>query len=294
MYSGVAPILLSQLASSNDKVYIPMIIGCLGNLCDEEKCRNILLSNRIIEVTLTILNKVSHLMSNEEQYYLNQDIMENCVFLLKNAFTSLSCSSQSRLRELKTILTTYIRIVDASPKQIEFHTGIISDMMQFCLSVMENNDATISILVVDLVIRLLTIMSNAVDASRAGLFDAASNYPTKSILECLGNMFAENDLYTTKLIPLGLFTFLMNIYTDPNSDDLLIKLEVLFCWMNIAGGTYSQQLFDSGILQILVDNITALNDQSSDISFEASRRSMVVLCNFICECNDDVRDCWVD
>ena len=58
MYSGIAPSLLNQLACSNDKVYIPMIIGCLGNLCGEEKCRNILVSNRIVEIILGVLNKV--------------------------------------------------------------------------------------------------------------------------------------------------------------------------------------------------------------------------------------------
>ena len=58
MYSGIAPILMNQLANSNDKVYTPMIIGCLGNLCGEEKCRNILLSNRVVEITLIVLNKV--------------------------------------------------------------------------------------------------------------------------------------------------------------------------------------------------------------------------------------------
>ena len=58
MYSGIAPILLNQLACSNDKVYIPMIIGCLGNLCGEEKCRNILVSYRIVEIILGVLNKV--------------------------------------------------------------------------------------------------------------------------------------------------------------------------------------------------------------------------------------------
>ena len=60
MYSGVAPILLQQLQTSNDKVYIPMVIGCLGNFCDEEKCRNILLSSKVIEIVLTIFSKVYH------------------------------------------------------------------------------------------------------------------------------------------------------------------------------------------------------------------------------------------
>ena len=58
MYSGIAPILMDQLVSAKDKVYIPMIIGCLGNLCGEEKCRNILLSNRIVESTIVVLNRV--------------------------------------------------------------------------------------------------------------------------------------------------------------------------------------------------------------------------------------------
>lgn len=58
MYSGIAPILLSQLQSTNDKVYIPMVIGCLGNFCSEEKCRNYLLTNRVIETVLVLFNKV--------------------------------------------------------------------------------------------------------------------------------------------------------------------------------------------------------------------------------------------
>ena len=58
--------------------------------------------------------------------------------------------------------------------------------------------------------------------------------------------------------------------------------------MNIAAGTQSQALFNTGILQQIVDNITALNKDSTAIQFEAARRSMVILCNFICECNDKV------
>lgn len=178
------------------------------------------------------------------------------------------------------------RILDS--KQIEMHTGILNYIMQICLSVMENNNTDIGNLTLPVVIKALSIMNNAVGASLQGNFDATANYPTKSILECLGNMFSEDDSYAQKLIAIGLLPFLLNIYNDPNNDDHLARLEVLFCWMNIAAGTQSQALFNTGILQQIVDNITSLNKDSTTIQFEASRRSMVILCNFICECNDKV------
>ena len=53
MYSGVTPVFLSQLESTKDKDYIQIVVWCLGNLCGDEKCRNILLS-----IALAILNKV--------------------------------------------------------------------------------------------------------------------------------------------------------------------------------------------------------------------------------------------
>ena len=214
--------------------------------------------------------------------------MENCVFLFKNAFTSLSCSSPSRLRELKTILQIMAKVIAAYPKQIDLHTGILGDMIQFALSVIENNDLQIGMLVMPIITRILSILTEAVVASREGRFDAASNYPTKSILENIGNICAENDAYIMQMIDQGLLSFLNLIYTDPNNDDVLGKLEVLFCWMNISGRKCSQALFDTGLLQPIVANIVALNPQASDVQFEAARRSMVILCNFICECNDNV------
>lgn len=288
MYSGIAPILLSQLQSTNDKVYIPMVIGCLGNFCSEEKCRNYLLTNRVIEIVFVLFNKVRIDCAGSWEYYLNQDIMENCVFLFKNAFTSLRCSSQSRLRELKAILQIMEKVIAAYPKQVDLHTGILGDMIQFALSVIENNDLQIGMLVMPIISRILSILTEAVVASREGRFDVASNYPTKSILENFGNICAENDAYVMQLIDNGFLSFLNLIYTDPNNDDALGKLEVLFCWMNVSGGKCSQVLFDTGLLQPIVENIVALNPQASDIQFEAARRSMVILCNFICECNDNV------
>ena len=180
------------------------------------------------------------------------------------------------------------KVIAAYPKQIDLHTGILGDMIQFALSVIENNDLQIGMLVMPIITRILSILTEAVVASREGRFDAASNYPTTSILENIGNICAENDAYIMQMIDQGLLSFLNLIYTDPNNDDVLGKLEVLFCWMNISGGKCSQALFDTGLLQPIVANIVALSPQASDVQFEAARRSMVILCNFICECNDNV------
>ena len=66
-------------------------------------------------------------------------------------------------------------------------------------------------------------------------------------------------------------------------------MEVIFNWMNLSGGACSQALYNTGILETLVQNVQALSPQSSSIEFEAARRSMVVICNFICECDDATR-----
>ena len=55
MYSGVTPVFLSQLESTKDKDYIQIVVWCL---CGDEKCRNILLSSRVVSIVLAILNKV--------------------------------------------------------------------------------------------------------------------------------------------------------------------------------------------------------------------------------------------
>ena len=58
--------------------------------------------------------------------------------------------------------------------------------------------------------------------------------------------------------------------------------------MNIGGGQYSQVLFNASNIQDLVNNVERINPNSSDIDYEVARRSMVILCNFICECDDNV------
>lgn len=58
MYSGIAPVFLSQLENTKDKDYIQIVVWCLGNLCGDEKCRNILLSSRLVTIVIGILNKV--------------------------------------------------------------------------------------------------------------------------------------------------------------------------------------------------------------------------------------------
>ena len=135
----------------------------------------------------------------------------------------------------------------------------------------------------------VNVMNQSVNASLENRLGDSLNYPTKSILETLGNIIAENDVYAAYLVEIGYLPFLSHVYFDNNNGDFLLRLEVIFNWMNLAGGTQSQTLYDTGILETLVGNVQALNEQSNSIEFEAARRSMVVICNFICECNDATR-----
>ena len=64
-------------------------------------------------------------------------------------------------------------------------------------------------------------------------------------------------MYGATLIQQGLLPFLQAVYFDKNNDDQLLRLEVIFCWMNISGGRNSQLLFDTGIFPTLVENVTA-------------------------------------
>ena len=142
--------------------------------------------------------------------------------------------------------------------------------------------------VLTLVNMCMMIMSSAVQASLNGQFEQTSNYPTKQIMETLGNILADNDVYGSVLIQQGLLGFLRGEYCDRNNDDQLLRLEVIFCWMNLSGGKNSQLLFDSGIFPAMVENVTALSPTADSLCYEAARRSMVVICNFICECSDSV------
>ena len=142
--------------------------------------------------------------------------------------------------------------------------------------------------VLTLVNMCMMIMSSAVQASLNGQFEQTSNYPTKQIMETLGNILADNDVYGSVLIQQGLLDFLRGVYCDRNNDDQLLRLEVIFCWMNLSGGKNSQLLFDSGIFPAMVENVTARSPTADSLCYEAARRSMVVICNFICECSDSV------
>ena len=66
------------------------------------------------------------------------------------------------------------KVIAAYPKQIDLHTGILGDMIQFALSVIENNDLQIGMLVMPIITHILSILTEAVVASREGRFDAAS------------------------------------------------------------------------------------------------------------------------
>ena len=107
--------------------------------------------------------------------------------------------------------------------------------------------------VLTLVNMCMMIMSSAVQASLNGQFEQTSNYPTKQIMETLGNILADNDVYGSVLIQQGLLDFLRGVYCDRNNDDQLLRLEVIFCWMNLSGGKNSQLLFDSGIFPAMVE-----------------------------------------
>lgn len=84
--------------------------------------------------------------------------------------------------------------------------------------------------VLTLVNMCMMIMSSAVQASLNGQFEQTSNYPTKQIMETLGNILADNDVYGSVLIQQGLLDFLRGVYCDRNNDDQLLRLEVIFCW----------------------------------------------------------------
>ena len=68
----------------------------------------------------------------------------------------------------------------------------------------------------------VAIMSNAVQASINGQFEQSSNYPTKQIMETLGDILADNDVYGATLIQQGLLPFLQAVYFDKNNDDQLL------------------------------------------------------------------------
>ncbi|CBK23068.2 uncharacterized protein [Blastocystis hominis] len=277
-YSGVGPILLNQLKNCKDKSYLSVALFFAGNLCGEDKCRNILVSSGIIDVVLQLLNK----------YLLNQEIMENCVFCLRNAVVNQNLLQNRGLSHLQLIQSLYLRLLTA-PKPLEIHTGILSDVLQLVQSVLESNPVNIGMPLMKIAGECIKRMDASVTASIEERLEESLNYPTKSILETLGNIIAENDLYASYLLQNGYLAFLSRVYFDKNNGDFLLRLEVIFNWMNLSGGTCSQALYDTGILETLVGNVQALNPQSSSIEFEAARRSMVVICNFICECDDATR-----
>lgn len=225
--------------------------------------------------------------------------MENCVFCLRNAVVNQNLQQNRGLSHLQLIQSLYLRLLTA-PKPLEIHTGILSDVLQLIQSVLESNPVKIVLIsshpIIFQAMPLMKIagecikrMDQSVTASLEDRLEDSLNYPTKSILETLGNIIAENDLYATYLLENGYLGFLSRVYFDKNNGDFLLRLEVIFNWMNLSGGACSQALYNTGILEMLVQNVQALSPQSSSIEFEAARRSMVVICNFICECDDATR-----
>ena len=70
--------------------------------------------------------------------------MESCLFCLRNSLQEMEYTQPFRKRELDTILNLYKQLLNN--KQIEINTSILSDILQVCLSVIENNSLTIVIL----------------------------------------------------------------------------------------------------------------------------------------------------
>lgn len=67
--------------------------------------------------------------------------MESCIFCLRNAFQGMVLSQQTRKQELHSIITLYKQIL--SSQQIELNISIFSEILQLCLSVIENNELSI-------------------------------------------------------------------------------------------------------------------------------------------------------
>ena len=134
-----------------------------------------------------------------------------------------------------------------------------------------------------------TAVSNVFGATEMDI-SYANVYPTKQILEIFGNILAEDDNYCDVLLNNGMLEMLHSVYFDERNTDMLLKQEVLFCWMNIAGGRFSQVLFNSINVRDLIANVYALQQSQTDIDYEMARRSMVIVCNFICECDDNVSE----
>lgn len=66
--------------------------------------------------------------------------MESCIFCLRNALSTMNYSPAFRKQEFQTIIGLYKRILEA--KQLEIHTGILSEILQFCQNTIDNNDST--------------------------------------------------------------------------------------------------------------------------------------------------------
>ena len=136
---------------------------------------------------------------------------------------------------------------------------------------------------------IVETMRQSVRASLENRMEATLQYPTKAILETLGNIIAENDEFAAFLVRCRYMELLHDVYFDPKNEDPYLRLEVIFNWMNLSAGNQSQVLFDTNILETLIKNVTALTPQADEVCYEAARRSMVVICNFICECSDETR-----
>ena len=66
--------------------------------------------------------------------------MESCLFCLRNSLQKMEFSQRSRKQELQTIITLFSQVL--GNKQLEMNTTVLSEILEFCQSVIENNDQT--------------------------------------------------------------------------------------------------------------------------------------------------------
>ena len=64
--------------------------------------------------------------------------MESCIFCLRNALSTMNLAPAFRKQEFQTIVNLYRRILEA--KQLEIHTGVLSELLQFCQNTIDNNE----------------------------------------------------------------------------------------------------------------------------------------------------------
>ena len=78
--------------------------------------------------------------------------MESCLFCIRNSLQKMEFSQRSRKQELQTIINLFGQVL--ASKQLEMNTIVLSEILEFAQSVIENNDQTIVRLVLSFNVRV--------------------------------------------------------------------------------------------------------------------------------------------